>query len=174
MKGAKKGKGYHTHTCVLCIWMRAAVGVALGRRKKMLKSLHTPHLLYQHLHDHLEDTDDSVEEEEDAETPQLCRRSGLWVSLSSGSRGQSGLQYPLFIPLCTPLYPSIPLHTLSHIKSTHSFNHKRPKCQNANKLIAIRINTTTLDALDVTMNKGMYICTTPEAAKLLPILRISG
>ena len=137
MKGAKKGKGYHTHTCVLFIWMRAAVGVALGRRKKMLKSLHTPHLLYQHLHDHLEDTDDSVEEEEDAETPQLCRRSGLWVSLSSGSRGQSGLQYPLFIPLCTPLYPSIPLHTLSHIKSTHSFNHKRPKCQNANKLIAI-------------------------------------
>ena len=139
MKGAKKGKGYHTHTCVLCIWMRAAVGVALGRRKKMLKSLHTPHLLYQHLHDHLEDTDDSVEEEEDAETPQLCRRSGLWVSLSSGSRGQSGLQYPLFIPLCTPsvppvplctplfiplctpLYPSIPLHTISHTQSTHRF-----------------------------------------------------
>ena len=90
----------------------------------MLKPLHTPHLLY-HLHDHLqdEDTDDSVEEEEDAETPQLCR-SGLWVSLSSGSRGQSGLQYPLFIPLCTPLYPSVPLpypltynqHTVSTIR----------------------------------------------------------
>ena len=140
MKGAKKGKGYHTHTCVLFIWMRAAVGVALGRRKKMLKSLHTPCLLY-HLHDHLqdEDTDDSVEEEEDAETPQLCR-SGLWVSLSSGSRGQSGLQYPLFIPLCTPLYPPVPLYTspypLSHTINTQ-FLTIGGRCQNANKLIAI-------------------------------------
>ena len=75
------------------------------------------------------------------------------------------------------LYPSVPLYTsrypLSHTINTQ-FLTIRGRCQNANKLIAIRINTTTLDALDVTMNKGMYICTTPEAAKLLPILRISG
>ena len=163
----------------------------------MLKSLHTPHLLYQHLHDHLEDTDDSVEEEEDAETPQLCRRSGLWVSLSSGSRGQSGLQYPLFIPLCTPsvppvplctplypslytpLHPPVPLYTspyhLSHTINTQ-ISTIRGQC-NAKMLtnsLQYDNNRTTLDALDVTMNKGMYICTTPEAAKLLPILRISG